>query len=230
MQREWRKRIVRKLTPGLVNGTIHLQQYNAEPGDVIRIVVDIREPGSDTTGQPAVFVVTLHPFDWKLRVSPSLLFVQRRNVFATQTARAAIVAALDKQGKGGSSLYADNNPQASNFAPAPGVTAGFTIHARHLEQDANGNWRPAETARSRVLAALEPGLGVNVSFLNWSDSTSSSAPSNVQIGAGFLATLFGNKLQFTYGWNLQSQKPRTYIGVCFGFIELARFVTNRAVR
>ena len=49
---------------------------------------------------------------------------------------------------------------------------------------------------------------------------------NVQIGAGVVGSLFDNKLQISYGWNLNVEKRRSYFGVGFGFLEVGKEVAK----
>lgn len=71
---------------------------------------------------------------------------------------------------------------------------------------------------------------MNVLFLTWSDPafdldtgqfTSGTKESNIQIGMGIQGSLFSGVLQFTYGWNLNAQEKRTYVGIGISFVNLA---------
>jgi hypothetical protein len=53
---------------------------------------------------------------------------------------------------------------------------------------------------------------------------------NVQVGAGIIGSLFDNKLQLTYGWNLNVERRRTYFGVGFGFIEIGKELSKHIAR
>jgi hypothetical protein len=101
----------------------------------------------------------------------------------------------------------------SNFGPAAGVTYGGVF-----------------IGRSGVGRFLEPGIGVNVSFMNWSDpaidkatgqTTPNTSTSSVQVGTGVILTFFSNVLQFTAGANLNANKYRFYWGIGFSFVNLA---------
>ncbi len=50
----------------------------------------------------------------------------------------------------------------------------------------------------------------------------STTGTNVQVGAGVIASLFDNKIQSSYGWNLNVERRRSYVAVGFGFIELGK--------
>jgi hypothetical protein len=101
----------------------------------------------------------------------------------------------------------------SNFSPAPGVTYGGVF-----------------TARNRAGRFLQPGVGVNVSFLTWSDPaiskttgqpTPGTSASSVQVGTGAMLTFFSDALQFTLGGNLNADRHRVYWGIGFSFVNLA---------
>lgn len=101
-----------------------------------------------------------------------------------------------------------------NFAPTPGVAYGGIYIAR-----GHGLRR-----------LLSPGIGMNVLFLTWSDPafdlatgqfTSGTKESNIQIGMGIQGSLFSGVLQFTYGWNLNAQEKRAYVGIGISFVNLA---------
>ncbi len=107
-----------------------------------------------------------------------------------------------------------------NFAPTPGVTYG-------------GIYTPRSQGLLRILS---PGIGINVSFLNWNDPTAfdnstgqfvkGTTSSNINIGLGIQASLFNGILQATYGWNLQADKKRSYFGLGVSFINIAQRITS----
>lgn len=101
----------------------------------------------------------------------------------------------------------------SNFSPAPGVTFGGVF-----------------TGRNSLGRFLQPGVGVNVSFISWSDPaigkttgqpTPGTSTSSVQVGTGAMFSFFSDVLQFTVGANLNADRHRGYWGVGFSFVNLA---------
>ena len=107
--------------------------------------------------------------------------------------------------------------QEINFRPAPGTTFGWVYRAR----------------TNPVLRVLTPGFGYNVSFTAWGDTEFDIATgkfkkgtqgSNVEIGTGFMLTLFHNTLHLSYGWNLNVESKRRYFGVGFSFFNLSQRV------
>jgi hypothetical protein len=139
--------------------------------------------------------VTLVPqkFGFRVKVADSLMFVKRLGVNS-----AAKAAGVD----------------AFNFGPSPGVTYGGTYLDR-----GNG-----------FVRFLQPGIGINVLFTKWSDpafdvSTGQFAAgtkaSDIQTGMGAQFSLFGDVLQFTYGWNLQVEQKRPYFGIGVSFVNIS---------
>ena len=105
--------------------------------------------------------------------------------------------------------------QDINFRPAPGTTFGWVYRARE----------------NPVLRVLTPGFGYNVSFTDWGNTAFDIATgkfkkgtqgSNVEIGTGFVLTLFHNTLHLSYGWNLHVESKRRYFGVGFSFFNLSQ--------
>jgi hypothetical protein len=115
---------------------------------------------------------------------------------------------------------ATQNLTAVRFAPSPGVTFGVTLLPRH----------------PKLLSALAPGLGVNLSFMNYNDprdynlssgTFKNTTPVNVQFGTGVVVSLFNNMIQTTYGWNLNAPQRRTYWGIGFGFFDVAKYFAKQ---
>jgi hypothetical protein len=113
------------------------------------------------------------------------------------------------------------------FAPAPGVTFG-----------------PVFYSRNRAIAALTPGVGVNVSFMNFGtgdfDDTikdaagsvvggfKASTGGSIQVGIGVSGSLFANAVQFTWGYNLQADKRHNYFGIGVGFVQIGQELAKLA--
>lgn len=108
---------------------------------------------------------------------------------------------------------------AVNFGPAPGVTYGGTYLSRGNE----------------FLRFLKPGVGLTVSFMNWTDPAfdlttskfvSGTKSSDVNIGLGAQFSLFNNVLLFSLGVNLQAEQNREYFGVGVSFVNLGSRVAQ----
>ena len=210
--KDLRRKAFKQLKNHLVAGSISLQDYQAKDGDRLTITVESLPASASTGGIPAVFYITLKKYGAKIQWSPSLLFVRRMGVTDSEA-----------------------NPPASstaspvnriNFAASPGMTFGIAYFKR-------GN-----SGGDKFLRALGPGVGMNVTFMNFSDPSFdlstlkfvNTTGTNVQVGAGIVGSLFDNKLQFSYGWNLNVEKRRSYIGVGFGFLEVGKEVAKYVTR
>jgi hypothetical protein len=102
-----------------------------------------------------------------------------------------------------------------NFGPAPGVTYLASFLPR----------------RNGFLRLLRPGIGLNVSFMDWDDSAFDPASgmfpqgtdsNDIEVGMGLQLSFFNNVLQVTYGWNLQAEQDREYFGVGLSFVNLTQ--------
>ena len=137
-------------------------------------------------------------FGFHVKVTDSLMFVKRLGVNgSTKT----------------------TGVEAFNFGPSPGVTYGGTYLAR----------------RNGLVRFLQPGIGVNVLFTKWSDPAfdastglfvAGTKASDIQAGIGPQVSLFGNVLQFTYGWNLHAEQKRQYFGIGVSFVNMATKLTS----
>ena len=144
------------------------------------------------TLQSVDYTLVPESFGFRPGVSDTLMFVRRLGISAADRA-----AGVDDV----------------NFAPSPGVSYG-------------GVYTPRGHGLSRWLS---PGLAMNVLFLKWSDPafdpatgkfTSGTKAGGLQVGMGVQGSLFSNILQFTYGWNLNVESNRTYVGIGMSFVNL----------
>jgi len=129
-------------------------------------------------------------------------------------------------GRAAEQVCADN----SKLGIAPDKVGKFNdLHPNYMRKE-NGGF-------GQLMRALAPGLSMNVSFMNWNSPTdfdattgkfTSSAAASIQVGAGVVASLFDNQIQFTYGWNLQVPQNRQYWGVGFGFVEIGKTLAGYA--
>jgi len=215
--KEERDFLVEKLKKNTVPGQIFLAPYKAQDGDSLTLVIEAKATGAGGSGAKAEFQFALKSYGVKTAISPSLFFIDRASVNAADLKRATPI-------------------QAVNFEPAPGVTLGFTYLDPSLKpfksSDPNEPLQQPDDSKGKAfLRALGPGLGINFSFLNWASSRDFDPTSNTfakttgtnfQAGAGIVFSLFNNKLDFTYGWNLNEDQRRRYFGVGFGFLEVGK--------
>jgi len=208
--REARELLIRFFVPG----TISLGSAKAEDGDTLILRVEARGTDSAQVGIPALFEIDIKRYGAQAHISPSFLFIKRLNISEADLAA----------GPDGVAAYND-----VNFAPSPGLTFGVTFLKR------------GQSGGARVLRALGPGIGVNVSFMNFEDPSFDLAENKfvntggqqVQVGAGVIGSLFDNKLQFSYGWNLNApakgagmSRKRNYFAIGFGFLEVSKLVAD----
>jgi uncharacterized protein (DUF934 family) len=199
-----RSSAVNELKKFLATGSISLRENQAKDGDLLTITVESLPTDASTGGIPVVFQIAIKKYGAKIQWSPSLLFVRRMGVTDAEATPPT-----------GSTTTPLNR---INFAPSPGMTFGVAYFKR-----GSSGW-------DKFARAVGPGLGMNVTFMNFNDPSYNLATgqfvntngTNVQVGAGVIGSLFDNKIQFTYGWNLNVEKRRTYIGVGFGFIEIGK--------
>jgi hypothetical protein len=217
---QWGKEIAAQLQQYLVPAQIFLGANDVKPGDTVTLRIEAKESAGAPIGVPAQFLLIVRDRGVRVAVSPSLFFIKRLNVTAADIdiSQADAIKAVD-------------------FSPFPGVTFGAVFHSRGLTKVANKAWdyEALETAGSRFLGALAPGVGINVTFMNFGDprdfnptandgagAFTTTSGANFEVGAGVVGSLFNNNLQFTYGYNLNAGRKNSYFGVGFGFIEVGK--------
>jgi hypothetical protein len=179
--------------PSLVPDT-SLDLTAVDLSDIDELVINVKNQG---TQQFVDYHLLPRTLGFHAQTSDSLLFIQRRKV-----------SLRDRQA----------GVSEVNFAASPGVTYGGIWIPRQT-----GQWRP-------FVRALSPGIGLNLSFLDWKDSAfdvttgkfnTGTKGSDINFGLGVQASLFSGILQFTYGWNLQAETKRQYIGLGVSFVNIA---------
>ena len=109
-----------------------------------------------------------------------------------------------------------------NFRPVPGTTVLWNFRARH-----NDHWFKRFTGWF--------GYGYNVSLIDWDAATSGVATgqpksdttgSNVEIGMGGVLTLLHNTIHITYGYNLNADSKRRYVGIGFSILNLSQRIAQ----
>ncbi|HET7107502.1 MAG TPA: putative Ig domain-containing protein [Candidatus Acidoferrum sp.] len=203
-----RKAAFDQLKKLLATGSISLATNQVKDGDRLTLTVESVPADGSGGGIPVVFEISIKKFGAKIQWSPSLLFVRRLGVTDAEASPPA-----------GSTTAPLNR---INFAPSPGMTFGIAYFRR-----GDTNWK-------KFTRALGPGLGMNVTFMNYNDPSfdltttqfTNTTGTNVQVGAGIIGSLFDNKLQVSYGWNLNVERRRTYFAVGFGFIEIGKEVAK----
>lgn len=208
-----REKAVMDLKKFIAEGHILLKSARAGDGNRLILKVEARGEDNENLGIPAVFEIEIKQYGPKFLISDSFMFIKRLGLKDSDiNPPDAAPPAVPGRGIG-----------KVNYAPSPGVTMGFNYFKR------------GENISDKFFRALAPGAGANVSFMNFNDSTFDLKEGkfvntngvNVQIGVGVVGSLFNNKLQFSYGYNLNADQKRRYFGVGFGFIGLATEFASR---
>jgi hypothetical protein len=196
-----------KLKSQIVPGYISLQNAGAKDGD--RLIVTVLVPGEgNTQGISVPFDIAIKRYGWKPQVADSFMFVHRQG--------------LTLKDLSGNTNPGNPGLNRVNFAPSPGVT--FSVIYLRRGDD---RW-------DKFVRALGPGIGMNVSFMNFNDPSfdqstgqfTNTTGLNIQEGAGIVGSFFDNKIQFSRGWNLNAARKRQYWSVGFGFIEITKEVAK----
>ena len=195
-------------------GSFSLRANGAKAGNVVTLTVQAMGADGATVGIPSVWEIEVKQFGLKHAITDSFLFLYRLGLSSKDT--------MVPAGTPGMPLPVGTIPpvKAINFAPSPGVTLGLTYYKR------------GTSAWDKFWRGLAPGLGVNVSFMNFDDpgfdlstgTFTNTAGTNIQVGTGVIYSLFGNSIQFTNGWNLNVDRKRAYFGVGFSFVDFTKKV------
>lgn len=97
----------------------------------------------------------------------------------------------------------NNNLSPTNFKGAAGVSLLYSYGTNRVP-------------KARFFKALEPSIGINVSYLDF------FTDKDLELGTGIVLGLFRNRFFFTGGYNLHAEaKSPFYLGIGFSFINLA---------
>lgn len=187
-------------------GYVSLSKAKAQDGDTLYVTVEAINPEGVGKGVSVPFEIAVKKYGVKLHWASSFMFIKRLNITDADTQPAADGTTLSRV----------------NYAPSPGMSYGFTYFKR------------GDRGMDKFARVLAPTIGMNVSFMNFKDPGfdltttmfTNTKGTDVQIGAGPVFSLFNNKLDFTYGWNLNVERKRNYFGIGFGFIEIAKELTK----
>ncbi len=186
-------------------GYVSLFKARAQDGDTLYLTVQAQNLEGEGLGASVPFEIAVKRYGAKLHLGTSFMFIKRLGLTEKD------IATPENGGLGLKEV---------NFAPSPGMTFGITYFKR------------GENASDKLLRALAPTFGINVSFMNFNDPGfdlekemfTNTKGTDVQVGAGPVVSLFNNKLHFTYGWNLNVDERRSYFGIGFGFLEVGKAV------
>lgn len=220
--KEWKGQVFLRFKQVLAPGSIDLRRYKAADGETLTLTVQARAAGGEGSGGiTRDFQIAIKKLRTRVSTEPSAFYLRRLG--EVRNDKGEIIAA--------------------NFAAAPGVTFGPIFYSRGLTRDNDlGIWRPSSSGLDRFWSVLAPGVGVNVSFMNFAtgdfdpsikDSTGkivggfrSTTSSSIQVGTGLTGSLFANAVQFAYGWNLNVSEKRSYWGIGFGFLQIGQEIAK----
>jgi hypothetical protein len=241
---EMYRQVIDTLKRQIQPGEIDLPSYQVQDGATLLLQVEVAgskanaDPSSGGSSSVALFTVRIKDYRARPGLVDATFYLRRMKDVRAQNGTLARV----------------------NFAPAPGATLDVTFHSRGpsgllsrcmdhtgVLTLASGKHCPAngqtvvlvahQTAGNRFFSALAPGLGVNVSLLNFTNPafltpsgtgyTTPDAAPVVQIGTGVVLSLFGGALQATYGWDLNIEAPRSYWGVGFSFVKIGQAAVQK---
>lgn len=193
--------------------TINLKLADAKADDTVRVIVDAVSVSDGAVLGTQTFDIELTGFGWRQRVSPSAFLLNRPGVTRD-----------DSQPDATGQVSDTINPV--NYSPSPGVNYVFTYSGTR-----------ERTRFGRFMSFIEPSLGVNATLMDFNDESVNltnllnaneeairnlilRGESDVQLGLGGVVTLFGNKMQVTYGANLGVDRKRGYLGFGIDFLQL----------
>jgi hypothetical protein len=200
--------------------TLNLKQADAEANDEVRLIIEAICNSTDSANAKVLgrrsYDIELTNFGWESGVSPSVFLINRQSV-----------RRIDEQPNPTTTTPgALTNPiNPVNYSPFTGASYIFSY---------KGEQRNKGKRTSRILSFLQPGFGVNATFMDFNDQTIDfqnfnaadfkdkifDKDSDVQVGLGAVATFFGNKIQITYGGNLAVDRKRAYFGFGLDFLKL----------
>jgi len=198
----------------------------AKPGEDIIIQLDNLAGGPEQLRTMKVRI-EVKRFGLVREVSDTAFFIRRVGVSEGDIDKTISAGLAEAQATG--ETVSKSTPAVVNYQPAPGVTLGWTAHAR----------RGGKEFLPNVARALEPGFGVSVIFPRFGSRVSTFTPggtgglasatleesnADIHVGAGLVASLFDNAVQCTYGWNLNVPIKRGYFGLGFSFFRVVKRV------
>jgi hypothetical protein len=195
-----------------------VSQTGAEDGDQIIVVIS-NNAANASARRDLTIRMQVRRFGFTRRVTDSFLLVKRIGVSSSDsTSQPASTQAASSE-----------KPTSVNFQPVPGVTLGWTYFpARRVG---------FKGTISRVLRALHPGIGVNVSFPRFGSTITTFAPTDpnnpnseptavvtqsanrIDVSVGPIVSVFDNAIQLSYGWDLTVSGKRAYWALGFSFVK-----------
>ncbi|GAB4023698.1 hypothetical protein GCM10028808_74710 [Spirosoma migulaei] len=194
----------------LIYATIDLGKSGAKDGEVMNIyltwILDSKKDSLANSPRLSIGKYFLRQTGWQVSVSDMFSMVKRINEQNTNLTSTSISPSNFK-GSGGAVLMWTYNKEDK----------GLTI-------DSNKRGEQRIRRKNKFSNFLEPSLGINISYLDF------SIEKDVEIGTGAQLGLFRNKIFLGYGVNLHMISPTnqspTYFFIGFSFAKLSDLFKN----
>lgn len=161
-------------------------------------------------GDQAEVTITNHAIDrprswtWRLEVRDMGVHLKQDNTLLL-VKRLGSPGSINSSGgedkidkKSGPKQAGEEKELESDFKPAAGVSFLFKY-----------------TARSRILNSIDPGIGVNASFVDFRKDK------DLELGVGPVLSLFDRAFHFNLGWNLMVDSKHFYWSIGIGFLGVS---------
>ncbi|MGA2268846.1 MAG: hypothetical protein ABSH44_10295 [Bryobacteraceae bacterium] len=249
---------IEQMKSRILPGEIDLPSYQAQDGGQLVLQIqmqsasDSADGGGNSLGSPATssasFTVQIKDYRTRAEVVDSAFYIRRLNDVPDANGK---LTRVNFPAAAGVTL----DVTFRNRGPFHGLLHKCADQTGVLHELNGGTCNGDQTEllvsnaikRNRFFTALAPGLGVNVSLLSFpnpgrlhlnaqgqpalnsqNQPYDVDSPAAVQVGAGFVGSVFGGMVQFTFGWDLNVEAPRAYWGVGFSFTKVAQAAVTAA--
>lgn len=215
------------LANGHPTAKIDLETVGARSGDKLNIKLEIVENNAATASTD--FTIKIDDYGFDRSIAPSIFLLNRPGIDNSDIPSNLQIITTSEQTPPVPAMPIAAIPTTDitnsvNYSPSPGLNYTFSFKPR-----------PNKTGlRYKVLSLLEPGFGVNATFMDFNDQTLSFADlqqkfltnqgSDVQLGLGGALSFLENNVQLTYGANLNAKRRRGYFAFGVNFVKLLNLV------
>ena len=192
----------------LVYATIDLSKSGAKNGEVMNVyltwILDSKRDSLANSPRLPIGKYYLRETGWRMEVADMFALIKRiKEADVDQTK----VSPSNFKGSGGAVLMWTFNKEDKGLEVTKKSNADYSVKRRN-----------------RLINFIEPSIGFNVSYLDF------STDKDVEIGTGLQLGLFKNKIFFGYGINLHMLSPKnqspTYFYIGFSFARLSDLFKN----
>ncbi|MBW3565439.1 MAG: hypothetical protein KY459_11995 [Acidobacteria bacterium] len=189
--------ILESLLFDVAEGQVSLAEQGARPGDIVKIYL-VHDPG------PPLYVQSSAGATAQKQYTIARIEVQDFDWRTDITDSFLLIKRINDSDSD------DEDRSSSNFKGAGGVSLFFSKDAR--------------PHKAWLLRSLDPSLGVNLSYLDFSNVK------EIELGVAAILGLFRNQVQIGYGLNLNVTEDRDYffVGLSFAKIKENMGGTNRS--